>query len=199
MSNLAYENKQRELRFEILDGKVYYYAPSGAPNHNKTINNICRIFGNYLKGKPCEVYSDNMDVILEEKINVIQPDVKIICNPDILRDIRQGASAINGAPDLAVEVLSPSTRKRDMGYKMNLYARFGVKEYWLVDTDANSVDIYLLKGDNKYELAESYTYYPPDKYNRLADEDKEKVVTEFKTSIFDDLVIQLKDVFDKIY
>jgi Uma2 family endonuclease len=139
-----------------------------------------------------------MDVNLEEKVNIVQPDVKVVCNPDILKDIKEGAATINGAPDLAVEVLSPSTRKRDMGYKMKLYARFGVKEYWLVDTDANSLDAYILNG-GEYEINESYTYYSPEKYDKLNGEDKQKVITEFKTSIFDDLIIYVKDIFEKIY
>jgi len=190
----AYKYKEREnnIRYEILDGEIVLMAPSPTIKHNSVINNICTIFNSYLKGKKCRVFSDNLDVYLDEK-NIVQPDVKIVCNPDILKERR-----IEGAPDLVVEVLSPSTAKKDKGYKKDLYERFGVKEYWIVEISNCSIEVYLLK-DGSMTLDNIYQIYPDYEIESLKEEGKlEEIVKEFKTSLFDDLIISVEDVFDKI-
>lgn len=64
----------------------------------------------------------------------------VVCNKDIIKK-----DGVHGVPDLIVEVISPSTAKKDKGYKKDLYETCGVKEYWLVDTDNRSIEVYLLK------------------------------------------------------
>ena len=192
MQAYKYNDRENNIRYEILDGEIVLMAPSPTIKHSDVMGNIYAIFKNYLKGKKCRVFSDNLDVYLDEK-NIVQPDVKIVCNPDILKERR-----IEGAPDLVVEVLSPSTAKKDKGYKKDLYERFGVKEYWIVEISNCSIEVYLLK-DGSMTLDNIYQIYPDYEIESLKEEGKlEEIVKEFKTSLFDDLIISVEDVFDKI-
>ena len=79
------------------------------------------------------------DVVLSDT-DVVQPDLLFVSNEraNIITD-----ENIQGAPDLVVEILSPSTAERDQTFKRSLYAKHGVKEYWLVDTDAKTVTVLL--------------------------------------------------------
>ena len=107
----------------------------------------------------CRVYYAPFDVRLpknneteDDKIyNVVQPDICVICDLSKL----DGKGCI-GAPDLIVEVLSPSTLKYDWNYKFNLYEAAGVREYWIVDPKAKVVNVFLLQPDGKYDLGTVY-------------------------------------------
>ena len=188
---------EREYKYEILNGKIYYYAPSGTPNHNKTIGNLYSRIHNYLKGKVCEVYGDEMDVYLEEGINYLQPDVKVICNPEILKKIREGSNAIYGVPDFVVEVLSKSSYLRDTKTKKEIYEKYGVKEYWIINYNFRSVEVYHLE-NGKYNFPQKIYVLLNEEEMKDAKQD-EITEQEIKVSIFDDLTISLKDIFDKIW
>lgn len=186
MSNFAFDNEN--IDYELLDGKIVYMTPRPVPNHNTIVINLSIIFGNYLKGKNCKVFSDSVDVYLDEKNNVI-PDLMITCNRDIIK-----STGIYGTPDFIVEVLSPGTAIKDKGYKKDLYEKFGVKEYWIVDIPNKSIDVYLLK-NNRYVLDYVYLIYPDYILEKMTGDEKSKVLTKFKMSLFDDLIIDLNDVF----
>lgn len=185
-TNLAYDNERKN---EILDGKVYSMSPASIV-HTTVSGNIYSIFKHYLKGKKCRVFSDGASVFFSEKDRPV-PDMSIVCRPEII-----GNFYINGAPYLIVEVLSPSTAVNDRGYKKDLYEKNSVPEYWIVDTNNKSVEVYLLK-DEKYKLNNIYAILPDDVIEHMTEEEREKNITEFKTSLLDDLVINLYDVFDK--
>ena len=175
----AYKYKD-DVRYEILDGNIVYMAPSPTPNHNSVVGNMYRIFANYLKGKKCSVFGENVDVYFDENNRELKPDLKIVCDPEKIN-----IKGINGAPDLIVEVLSPSTAKYDRGYKRKLYAKYGVKEYWIVSSQERTIEVYILT-DGELELDNLYQIYPDYELERMTDEEKEGIITEFKTSIFDD-------------
>ncbi len=127
-------------RYELLDGEAVMLAtPSRV--HQEIVSELTRQFGNYLEGKKCRVYPAPFAVRLFEKENdspeavgtMVEPDVSVICDPDKLDDL-----GCKGAPDLVVEVLSPSSQRHDRMVKFNLYQRAGVKEYWIADP-ANQV------------------------------------------------------------
>ena len=185
MSNLAYQD---ERKFEIHNGKIVSMSPSAVVNHNKIVGKIYRIFGNYLEGKPCDVFADGVDVHFSEK-DVFIPDVMIVCDKNIIHD-----DGIYGAPDLIVEVLSPSTAKNDRGYKKDVYEKSGVKEYWIIEIKSKSIEVYLLK-EGKYVLDEVYSIFPEYTLKKMTEEEKSKVAKEFKTSLFADLTIVLEDIF----
>ena len=124
-----------EPRYELIDGEAYMMSPGPTPEHQDIGGKIYRMLGNYLDGKPCRPYQAPMDVLFIEKNEnednaktVLQPDVLVVCDHGKIRKNR----CIVGAPDLIVEVLSPSTTVRDFNVKRDIYQRYGVREYWIV-------------------------------------------------------------------
>ncbi|MCL2852184.1 MAG: Uma2 family endonuclease [Defluviitaleaceae bacterium] len=188
MNSLAHQY-DTDIKTELIDGVIYAMS-SPTFKHNKVAFRIAKIFDNYLSGKNCEVVQ-TFNLQLTEKDQFI-PDVMVVCRQDIIKD-----DAVYGVPDIVVEVLSPATAKRDKGYKKNLYARCGVKEYWLVDTNNRSIEVYY-NTDGTYELHDIYQIYPDYVIKSMTDDEKAAVVYEFKTLLFDDLLIKVEDVFDGI-
>jgi len=153
--------------------------------------NIVNIFKNYLRKKPCKVYNDSVDVYFSEKDRVI-PDVSVVCDKNIIKK-----NGIYGAPDLIAEILSPGTAKNDKGYKKDIYEKYGVKEYWIVDPANFEIDVYLLK-DGKYRLDRAYIIFPDYLLEKMTEEQKSKLQYKFKTSLFDDLIIDIEEVFEDV-
>jgi Uma2 family endonuclease len=130
-----------DQRYELIEGELMM-TPSPVPYHQWISKNIEFELEKFVREKgqgkvfyaPCDVYLDNE--------NVLQPDILFI-SEERLTII--GEKNIQGAPDLVIEILSESTAYRDMVKKKKLYARFGVKEYWLVDPEEKTVEIYILE------------------------------------------------------
>jgi Uma2 family endonuclease len=188
MSNLAYQDEVWE---EMLDGKIVAMSPRPVINHNVVAENITRIFGNFLRGKKCSAFGE-ADVYLTQKDRVI-PDAMIVCNKDIIK-----TKGIYGAPDLIVEILSPGTVKNDRGYKKNLYEKCGVKEYWLVDINSYSIEVYLLK-DGKYILDNIYSILPDYLIEDMTEEEKTAIIHKFTPSLFPDMTIVIEEVFEGMF
>lgn len=183
--NLAYQEKPRE---EMLDGKIYMMS-SPSVNHNRVVGNIYHIFRSCLKGEKCEVFSDGVDVYLTENDRVI-PDAMIVCNKDIIKE-----DGVHGAPDLVIEVLSPSTAKNDKGYKKKLYEQSGVKEYWIVDPVMRSIEAYLLINE-EYVLDEFYAI-PPVAFG-ITEREREESKKVIPVSLYDDFIIHLEEFFQNL-
>lgn len=129
-------------RYELIRGEpVLMSGPSTA--HQRISRKILVRVDQYLEGKPCEVFHAPFDVCLNgldtEDDTVVQPDVLVVCDPSKLN-----SKGCNGAPDLVVEILSPSSRRHDQFTKYQLYRDAGVSEYWLVDPEAEIVQIHTL-------------------------------------------------------
>ena len=176
---------------ELIDGKVVMMSPRPRPAHNRVLTRIAHIFEGYLEGKPCIPYSDGVDVYLDEKNHFI-PDVMIVCNHDIIHE-----DGIYGAPDLVVEVLSPSTTNYDRGAKLETYGRAGVREYWLVSPLARTVEVYL-NHDGKLSFDCAYQDVPDWELERMDEDDRKNVHMEIKVSLYDDLIIPVRDIFYKM-
>lgn len=187
-SNLAY---QEEIREERIDGKIVAMSPRPVMNHNRISSNIYYVFRDYLGKKRCEPFDDGIDLYLNEKDHFI-PDMMVVCDPDKLK-----TNGVHGAPDLVVEVLSPSTAKRDKGYKKDAYAKAGVKEYWIVSPVEKSIEQYFLQ-NGQFILNEIYTVYPDYILETMTEEERAAIVTEFKCSLYDDLIISLEDIFWRV-
>lgn len=184
--NLAY---QEELREELLGGRIYMMS-SPTVNHSQIASNIYYAFRSYLKGKTCRPFNDGVDVYLTENDRVI-PDAMIVCNKNIIR-----LDGIHGAPDLIVEVLSPGTAKNDRGYKKNLYETARVKEYWIVDPIAHSIEVYIL-ADGKFILDEVYALYPAG--SGVTDKEREETKKEIHVSLYNDFCISLEEIFKDLF
>ena len=184
--NLAYKE---EPRTEIIGGKVVAFAsPSTA--HEYAVDNIYTIFREYLRGKPCKVFSSKQAVYLEDG-EVYEPDVKVVCDRSKVK-----ADGIHGAPDLVVEVLSPSTGRYDRGHKMQVYERSGVREYWIVDPVSQTVDQYVL-ADGRFALRNSCTLTEEVNVELLSEERRAVLVKEFPCALFEDLTVSLEKVFSE--
>jgi Uma2 family endonuclease len=138
-------------RREIIDGELYV-TPSPVNYHQKVLLNLTGAFWMFLESHPLgEMRFAPLDVILSEH-DVLEPDLLFVLNEhlDILQDW------VRGAPDLVIEILSPSTEGRDRGIKLKAYARYGVGEYWIVDPAAQVIEVYRL-GAEGYRLAGTHT------------------------------------------
>ena len=186
-TNLAYKDEFQE---ELINGEVVAMSPA-ASDHNRIARNIMLIIGPYLKGKRCEPFGDGEAVYLTENDH-FTPDFMVVCDPDKIK--RDG---IHGAPDLVVEILSSSTAHNDRGRKMDVYAKCGVREYWIVSPGEKSVEQYI-QDHGRLVLQTVYAVHPDFMLARMSDEERAAVVTEFKCSLFDDLTIRLSDVFERV-
>ncbi|MCL2855287.1 MAG: Uma2 family endonuclease [Defluviitaleaceae bacterium] len=187
--NLAYENLHNfedDYREEILDGKVVKMAPSATPGHNHTTGNIYTIFR--LNKQGCVVLFET-DVHFSEKDRVC-PDLIVVCNRDIVNE----DGGIHGAPDLVVEILSPSTSGRDKKYKKDLYEREGVQEYWIVDTKSRDIEVFILR-DGRYSLEGFYQALTDAEIERMNERDRAEKTYQFKTHLWDDVVVDVYEVF----
>lgn len=186
--NLAYQEKRRE---ELIGGKVVMMSPASVP-HTYVAGNIFNIFKNHLKGKKCIPFGDGILVRLTDEDKFV-PDVMVICDHSKIKP-----NGIYGAPDLVVEVLSPSTAKNDRGRKMEVYAKCGVREYWIVSPGEQSIEVYRSEGST-FALYDIYIKRPDWELEEMSDEEKAAVVTHFKCSLFDDLDISLDDIFYRAF
>ena len=125
-----------ERRVELIDG-VFYDMSAPASVHQAIIGELHMAFAGFVRGRkgPCKVFLSPCDVQLDEDDRtMVQPDLLVICDR---RKIRRRCCF--GAPDLVIEVLSPSTRKKDIRIKTAKYANAGVREYWMIDPDNRQV------------------------------------------------------------
>jgi len=163
-----------------------------ALNHNSISKNIFDIFERYDGDRKCQIFGSDISVHLTQEDKVI-PDVFPIRNPDVVKD-----KDVVGVPDLVVEVLCRKTRMYDRGFKYHLYERCGVKEYWLVTSHGYySIEVFLLE-DGKYRLDEIYELFEQYEIDDMTDEERAELVYEFKTHLYDDLIIDIRDVFKGI-
>ncbi|MFQ5633423.1 MAG: Uma2 family endonuclease [bacterium] len=128
-------------RHEIIDGELFM-STAPTPNHQKIVFNLLGAFFNYLKEHPVgKVFPAPVEVFFSET-NIVQPDIVFVSNErtNIIKPAQ-----IQGAPDLVVEVLSPGTEKRDRTVKMKMYAKFGVREYWMAKEETGVVEVLRLK------------------------------------------------------
>ena len=134
-----------DIRRELIDG-IPYLMSAPNRNHQEISRNLLIQFAGLLKGKPYKVYHAPFDVRLNGKTiddTVVQPDLLIVCDESKLDE----AGCI-GAPDLVVEILSPSTRKHDTIRKFNAYRKNGVREFWVIDPEEQTLAIHILSESN---------------------------------------------------
>ncbi|GHT65722.1 hypothetical protein FACS1894110_08180 [Spirochaetia bacterium] len=139
------------FRAEIIDGKVYMM---GSPTtfHQRISRALFLKIGNFLEGKSCEVFAAPFGVRLFPKDDdsdntFVEPDIVVVCDASKLDD-----RGCNGAPDLVIEILSPSTAGNDCVAKFNNYLKAGVREYWILDSETRTVQVHILD-QGKYTTA----------------------------------------------
>ena len=172
-----------DTRRELIDGFIQLMSPAPKRIHvdvNAEIFWILKSIVKINKGK-CKVYDAPFDVRFpkngenaNDKIyTVVQPDVCVICDLSKLDDL-----GCCGAPDMIVEILSPSTQKKDINEKFNLYEEHGVKEYWIVHPNDKTINVFLLQENGKYDEGKIY-----------------EIEGKIPVHIFDNYLIDLDDIF----
>jgi Uma2 family endonuclease len=136
-------------RHELIDGE-HYVTPSPNMKHQAVSGTLHGLIWNYLKQHAVgKVYPAPLDVVFSH-FDVVEPDLLYVS--EARREVLT-ATNVQGAPDLVVEIGSPSTRRRDEKLKHQLYERFNVTEYWVVDPDVDVVRVYRLQ-DGRYLRAQ---------------------------------------------
>ena len=147
-----YCNAPEDKRYELHNGDLVV-VPSPKEQHQDSVGSLYYFVRAFVQGRELgRVYIAPFDVVFSNH-DVVQPDV-IFVSKDRLDIITP--DNIEGAPDLVIEVLSPSTAHRDRTYKRALYARHGVREFWLVDTDAHTIEVLRLEEEG-YEIVDTYS------------------------------------------
>jgi len=161
-------------RYELIDGQIYVMDSPLFP-HQDALLNIVGEMRNWFKGKKCFPAVAPFDVTLVKNTNnicVVQPDILVICDKDKINT----KGKYKGVPTLVVEIISKSTKGRDLVLKLNLYMQTGVKEYWVADTDKKQITLYSFE---KYQLDKNIVY----------------TEGEVKSEFFEGMTLKLSDIF----
>lgn len=135
---------QGDERWELIDGEAFLMNPAPGLRHQRVVGELYFQIATFLKGRECEVFVAPVDVRLPKAAEadddidtVVQPDLVVVCDKTKLDE-----AGVPGAPELVVEVLSPSTTSRDEVVKRELYEQHGVAEYWIVDPAKQQLRIF---------------------------------------------------------
>ena len=174
---------QLNERVELIKGWIYKMSPAPRPLHQEIETALSsELYTFFKKNKSCKVYNSPFDVRLiknrgqstKEIVTVVQPDICVVCDQNKIDN-----RGCEGAPDLIVEVLSTSTMKKDYNEKFNLYQDKGVKEYWLVNPEMKSIQIFTLENE-EYQEYETF-------------EEKKEIVT---SKLFPEFHFPMAEVFE---
>lgn len=171
---------------ELIKGKIMVMSPAPNLRHQSISWTLNGLLFNYFRHKSCHAFSAPFDVSLydrkksilknEESYTVVQPDLCVICNPEILDQ-----HGCNGAPDWIIEIVSKSTAKKDIHAKYALYEESGVREYWLVFPSEQVVHQFVLNAETE-------------KYQLIAMFANDEMISP---TLFPDLQIDLTEVFSE--
>jgi Uma2 family endonuclease len=147
---LEWEGPQR---YQLFNGEVFQMA-SPSVTHQALLMELGTQFNIFLRGKPCQVFASPLDVrLFPEEDNsddtVLQPDLLVVCDKDKL-----GKGSVNGAPDLVVEIVSPSNTHSELFRKFQYHLEAGVREYWVIDPETKMVMVHIY--DNGHYLSTAY-------------------------------------------
>ncbi|MBI3218394.1 MAG: Uma2 family endonuclease [Bacteroidetes bacterium] len=140
---------------ELIRGKIYKMSPAPRTIHQQVAGQLFIRIGTYLAGKKCKAFIAPFDVRLpvsskkkadKDITTVVQPDICVVCDPSKI-----DARGCLGAPDWIIEVLSPRTSAKDLSIKFEVYEEAGVREYWVVHPSEQTIMIYILNENGKYE------------------------------------------------
>jgi Uma2 family endonuclease len=171
---------QFDQMVELIKGRLYILSPAPSFRHQQISAGLNAFVMPFFLARNCSAFHAPFDVRLvkgkkddKDILTVVQPDICVICD-----ETKFDAKGCVGAPDWIIEIISPSTAKKDYNEKFNLYEENGVREYWIVNPDANVINQYVLQADGKFE--QTNTLYS----NQIV-----------QPTIFPELNIDLKQVF----
>ena len=145
---MEFTESDLHTKYELINGRIYALS-APVTRHGRLNKYIANKFESYFIGKKCEVFSHQTSVHLDRdassNINVYIPDLFVICDKSKIKK-----KGVYGAPDLVVEIISPSNARDDYILKQRNYAKYGVREYWIIDTDV--ISLYILNEKCNYEI-----------------------------------------------
>lgn len=144
-----YYNWPKDERIELIDGFIYTVSMPSI-RHQSIVGEIDYIFKCFVKEKKgkCRIFGAGIDVRLDcNDKTMIVPDITVVCHKDKFTE-----RYLDGAPDLVVEVLSKNTKKKDMTIKLEKYATAGVREYWVVDPEKETVIVYKFSREDENDM-----------------------------------------------
>jgi Uma2 family endonuclease len=145
-NEVAAKLPESNIPTELWDGELII-SPAPTPTHQDIVLNFASLLRNFVNPKAAgKVFVSPIDVVLSQR-RAVQPDVIFISKGrlGVIQDV------IRGAPDLVAEVVSEGSWKRDRVEKKGLYEQFGVSEYWIIDPEAHTMEVFVL-GRRGYEL-----------------------------------------------
>ncbi len=190
-----YSSWPEDERWELIDGIAYDMCAAPTSKHQEISGELYFQLKLFLKKGNCKTFSAPFDIFLPifpikdvNEINtVIQPDISVICDSSKIID-----KGCLGAPDLIIEILSPSTSKKDLNEKFQLYEKHGVKEYWVVDPGNKYIQVFHLqsegKDSGKYDTG---TLVPPANWR----EDKNTIA---ESVVLEGFIVNVKDLFNSL-
>lgn len=173
--------EESEARYELIDGEIYLLA-SPSFEHQKVSMVFSEYFTAYFRDKLCKPFAAPLNITLvrqdvsdrsKKYKHVVQPDMMVLCDLDNVEDGR-----FLGVPELVIEILSPSTRSKDMIKKTDLYMNSGIREYWTADLKTKQILVYVFEN---YELEQVKSYHG----NEIV-----------KSELYPDLTIPLSSIFE---
>jgi len=144
-----YQSWPDDERYELIGGSAHAMSPSPLTEHQDIAISLGSEMRAYFAGSKCRALMAPMDVKLSDE-DVVQPDLLVVCNPSQLQ------KHIEGPPALVVEIVSPGSARLDRIVKPELYARFGIREYWIVTPFPCMVEIFWLQGE-RYVFWKGFT------------------------------------------
>ena len=167
---------------ELIRGKIVKMSPAPSSNHQLIAVELTRAFANFFYNKNCKIFSAPFDVYLvktgedyKKTKNIVEPDLCVICATEKIKSF-----GCVGAPDLIIEIISPSTSKKDQKDKYELYEEYGVKEYWIIFPETRSVMVFQLV-NGKYITSRPFTE-----------------IEIIKSRLFPELEVDLAEVFRNV-
>jgi len=154
-----YASWPEDVRYELLNGTPYAMTPAPSSRHQILATRLSGLVSTALQDSPCVPVAAPYDVLLDapergrdKAENVVQPDLVIICDRNKIRP-----HGCEGAPDLVIEIVSPSSQVRDYVQKLRAYERFGVAEYWVLDPDGRLLNVFRTTGGSRLDPVETLT------------------------------------------
>lgn len=149
-----------DVRRELYEGFIKLMTPALSTLHQRISRKLVRKIDNFLDNKKCEIFFAPSDVRFPKEKNniddkqtftVVQPDLYVVCDPSKI-DLK----GCLGAPDLIIEIVSKKNASRDVKHKFKIYEEFGVREYWIVQPNDETVTVFILNENSKYQLVAIY-------------------------------------------
>lgn len=154
-----YASWPEDVRYELLDGVAYAMTPAPSDKHQAVLGELFFAVRSALEDSPCQVRMAPYDVLLDapergrkDAEQVVQPDLVVICDRGKIKP-----HGCEGVPDLVVEIVSPSSNVRDYVEKLRAYERFGVPEYWILEPDAQRLNVFRITEASRLDPVASLT------------------------------------------